>query len=156
LRYCRWQYCSSQGADKRNTYCLYEAENGEAIREAARRAVLPADVVVELAGEGSSILIATFFVLRCLGYTDTGHRDDHMTANRRHMSLSSLSRRPVLIAMMVYSVAYGAATYTVWREATSISDQRKCEKHYLVQTQVVGGSETEGSLIYGATLHFLI
>jgi hypothetical protein len=81
-----------------------------------------------------------------------------MTANRRHMSLSSLSRRPVLIAMMVYSVAYGAATYTVWREATSISDQRKCEKHYLVQSsaQIVGGSETEGSLIYGATLHFLI
>ena len=29
-------------ADKRKTYCLYEAESGEAIREAARRAGLPA------------------------------------------------------------------------------------------------------------------
>jgi len=38
-------------ADKRKTYCLYEAENAEAIREAARRAGLPADVVIELAGE---------------------------------------------------------------------------------------------------------
>jgi len=38
-------------ADKRKTYCLYEAENGDAIREAARRAGLPADIVIELAGE---------------------------------------------------------------------------------------------------------
>jgi hypothetical protein len=38
-------------ADKRKTYCLYEAENAEAIREAARRAGLPADIVIELAGE---------------------------------------------------------------------------------------------------------
>lgn len=35
-------------ADKRNTYCLYEAANAEAIREAARRLNLPADVIVEL------------------------------------------------------------------------------------------------------------
>jgi hypothetical protein len=38
-------------ADKRKTYCLYEAESGDAIREAARRAGLPADAVIELAGE---------------------------------------------------------------------------------------------------------
>ena len=38
-------------ADKRKTYCLYEAENGDAIREAARRAGLPADIIIELAGE---------------------------------------------------------------------------------------------------------
>ena len=38
-------------ADKRKTYCLYEAESGDAIREAARRAGLPADIVIELAGE---------------------------------------------------------------------------------------------------------
>lgn len=38
-------------ADKRKTYCLYEADNGDAIRDAARRAGLPADVVIELAGE---------------------------------------------------------------------------------------------------------
>ncbi len=35
-------------AGKKKTYCLYEAPNAEAIREAARRAHLPADVVVEV------------------------------------------------------------------------------------------------------------
>lgn len=35
-------------ADKRKTYCLYEAPNAEAIREAAQRLKLPADVIVEL------------------------------------------------------------------------------------------------------------
>jgi len=35
-------------ADKKKTYCLYEAANPEAIREAARRANLPADVIVEV------------------------------------------------------------------------------------------------------------
>jgi hypothetical protein len=35
-------------ADKKKTYCLYEAPNAEAIREAARRANIPADVVVEV------------------------------------------------------------------------------------------------------------
>jgi hypothetical protein len=33
-------------ADKRKTYCLYEAKDPEAIREAARRANIPADVIV--------------------------------------------------------------------------------------------------------------
>jgi hypothetical protein len=46
----KWLY-SFLSADKRKTYCLYEAEDGDAIREAARRAGLPADVIVELAGE---------------------------------------------------------------------------------------------------------
>jgi hypothetical protein len=32
-------------ADKRKTYCLYEAPTAEAIREAARRAGVPADVI---------------------------------------------------------------------------------------------------------------
>jgi len=35
-------------ADKKKTYCLYEAPTAEAVREAARRAGLPADVVVEV------------------------------------------------------------------------------------------------------------
>jgi Protein of unknown function (DUF4242) len=35
-------------ADKKKTWCLYEADSAEAIREAARRADLPADVVVEV------------------------------------------------------------------------------------------------------------
>jgi len=46
----KWLH-SFLSADKRKTYCLYEAENGDAIREAARRAGLPADIVMELAGE---------------------------------------------------------------------------------------------------------
>jgi hypothetical protein len=46
----KWLY-SFLSADKRKTYCLYEAANGDAIREAARRAGLPADIVIELAGE---------------------------------------------------------------------------------------------------------
>jgi hypothetical protein len=33
-------------ADKKKTYCLYEAPNAELIREAARRNNLPADVII--------------------------------------------------------------------------------------------------------------
>jgi hypothetical protein len=46
----KWLY-SFLSADKRKTYGLYEAESGDAIREAAARAGLPADIVMELAGE---------------------------------------------------------------------------------------------------------
>jgi len=46
----KWLY-SFLSADKRKTYCLYEAASGDAIREAARRAGLPADIIIELAGE---------------------------------------------------------------------------------------------------------
>jgi hypothetical protein len=78
-----------------------------------------------------------------------------MTAKHRYMSLSSLIRRPVLIAMMVYSVAYGAATFAVWREVTSISSHRVCN---LVQDPAhsVGATETPGSRMNGATRHFPI
>ncbi|MFZ0603091.1 MAG: DUF4242 domain-containing protein [Roseiarcus sp.] len=38
-------------ADKRKTYCLYEAPNPEAIRAAARRNNIPADVIIEIGGE---------------------------------------------------------------------------------------------------------
>jgi hypothetical protein len=41
----QWLY-SFLSADKRKTYCLYEAPTAEAIREAARRAGVPADVIV--------------------------------------------------------------------------------------------------------------
>jgi len=34
--------------DKKKTYCLYEAPSAGAIRETARRAHLPADVIVEV------------------------------------------------------------------------------------------------------------
>lgn len=43
----RWLY-SFLSADKRKTYCLYEAPSPEAIRRAANRAGLPADVIVEV------------------------------------------------------------------------------------------------------------
>jgi hypothetical protein len=43
----RWLY-SFLSADKRKTYCLYEAPSPEAIKTAAARAGLPADVVVEV------------------------------------------------------------------------------------------------------------
>jgi uncharacterized protein DUF4242 len=35
-------------ADKKKTYCLYEAPNPDAIREAAQKLNIPADVIVEL------------------------------------------------------------------------------------------------------------
>ncbi|MGH9030380.1 MAG: DUF4242 domain-containing protein [Acidimicrobiales bacterium] len=43
----RWLY-SFLSADKRKTYCLYEAPSQEAIQRAAKRAELPADVIVEV------------------------------------------------------------------------------------------------------------
>jgi hypothetical protein len=45
----QWLY-SFLSADKRKTYCLYEAPSAEAIRRAAVRAGLPADVIVEMTG----------------------------------------------------------------------------------------------------------
>ena len=43
----KWLF-SFLSADKKKTYCLYEAPNAEAIRIAARRLNLPADSVVEV------------------------------------------------------------------------------------------------------------
>jgi hypothetical protein len=43
----QWLF-SFLSADKKKTYCLYEAPSAEAIREAARKLNLPADVIVEL------------------------------------------------------------------------------------------------------------
>jgi uncharacterized protein DUF4242 len=43
----RWLF-SFLSPDKRKTYCLYEAPNAEAIRSAARRLNIPADVIVEV------------------------------------------------------------------------------------------------------------
>ena len=42
-----WVY-SFLSADRKKTYCLYEAPSVEAIREAARRNGLPADSVIEV------------------------------------------------------------------------------------------------------------
>ena len=35
-------------ADKKKTYCLYEGPSAESVREAARRANIPANVVIEV------------------------------------------------------------------------------------------------------------
>ena len=43
----KWLF-SFLSPDKRKTYCLYEAPNAEAIRVAARRANIHADVVIEV------------------------------------------------------------------------------------------------------------
>ncbi len=43
----RWLF-SFLSADRRRTYCLYEAPSAEAIVAAARRADVPADAVVEV------------------------------------------------------------------------------------------------------------
>lgn len=43
----RWLY-SFLSADKRKSYCLYEAPSQQAIRDAAERAGMPADVIVEV------------------------------------------------------------------------------------------------------------
>ena len=43
----RWLF-SFLSADRRRTYCLYEAPSPDAIRAAARRANVPADVITEV------------------------------------------------------------------------------------------------------------
>ncbi|HSC03069.1 MAG TPA: DUF4242 domain-containing protein [Solirubrobacteraceae bacterium] len=43
----RWLF-SFLSADRRRTYCLYEAPTAEAIMSAARRADIPADAIVEV------------------------------------------------------------------------------------------------------------
>jgi hypothetical protein len=56
----RW-LMSFLSADKRKTYCLYEAESAEAILRAAARAGLPADVVTEVTArvlpDGSQVAV---------------------------------------------------------------------------------------------------
>jgi HEAT repeat protein len=46
----RW-LISFLSADKKKTFCLYEASSAEAIREAARRAGIPADTIIEVGDE---------------------------------------------------------------------------------------------------------
>jgi hypothetical protein len=43
----QWLF-SFLSADRKKSYCLYEAPGPEAIREAARRANIPADAIVEV------------------------------------------------------------------------------------------------------------
>jgi hypothetical protein len=43
----QWLF-SFLSADKKKTYCLYEAPSAEAIREQAQRLHIPADVIIEV------------------------------------------------------------------------------------------------------------
>src|SRR5262245_29204107 len=43
----RWLY-SFLSADKRKTYCLYEAPNAQALKEHAKRLGIPADSIIEV------------------------------------------------------------------------------------------------------------
>jgi hypothetical protein len=45
-------------ADKRKTYCLYEADSAEAIMEAARRNGIPADVIIEVSEIDPAAILA--------------------------------------------------------------------------------------------------
>jgi len=49
-----WLY-SFLTADKRKTYCLYEAADEQALREAARRANIPADVIIAVSKFGPEL-----------------------------------------------------------------------------------------------------
>ena len=44
-------------ADKRRTYCLYEAADENALREAARRADIPADVIIAASKFGPELAL---------------------------------------------------------------------------------------------------
>jgi hypothetical protein len=52
----QWLF-SFLSADKKKTYCLYEAPSAEAIREAARSLNAPADVIVEVDKLHSEMLV---------------------------------------------------------------------------------------------------
>jgi hypothetical protein len=46
----KWLF-SFLSADRKKTFCLYEAPSADAIRIAARRANLPADAIIEIGDE---------------------------------------------------------------------------------------------------------
>jgi hypothetical protein len=53
----KWLF-SFLSADKKKTYCLYEAPSAEAIRKAAKRNNIPADVIIEIGRELSPAMFA--------------------------------------------------------------------------------------------------
>jgi len=54
----RWLY-SFLSADKRKTYCLYEAPNAQALREHAQRLGIPADSIIEVSRIQPEVLVQT-------------------------------------------------------------------------------------------------
>ncbi len=65
-----------------------------------------------------------------------------MASNFFHVRLSSLSRRPVLTAMMVFSVGFGIAAFALWRVSTCPSNPQKSRVPYLVQVTAHLGRPT--------------
>ena len=61
-------------ADKRKTYCLYEAPSAEAIREAARRLDMPADVIIEVSELNPAAYLTPEDVLKRSGFSPTVFR----------------------------------------------------------------------------------
>ena len=61
----QWLF-SFLSADKKKTYCLYEASNAELLREQAKRLNIPADAIIEVdeiatpAGDARSIDAVTY------------------------------------------------------------------------------------------------
>ena len=51
----RWLF-SFLSADRRHTYCLYEAPSPDAIRAAAKRANVPADAIVEVTSASPALV----------------------------------------------------------------------------------------------------
>ena len=49
------------------------------------------------------------------------------------LSLNTLSRRPVLTAMVVFLVAFGIVAFVVWRAASSHSNPQRTSFPYLVR-----------------------
>jgi hypothetical protein len=95
--------------------------------------------------------LATFVVLTCCdgsGTEDIAMR--HSAAYFNHLGSSSLGRRPVLTAIMVYTVFFGVAgsmaAFAVWRASSNCPIQRKCEHLYVVQIAagVAGRSDPRG------------
>jgi hypothetical protein len=56
-----------------------------------------------------------------------------MAGNHSCLSINGLNRRPVLTAMIVYSLVYGVAAAAVWWEVTGNPTAPKCEDLYLAQ-----------------------
>ncbi len=52
----KWLF-SFLSADKKKTYCLYEAPSAAAIREAAQRLGIPADVIVEVSKLDPAVIV---------------------------------------------------------------------------------------------------
>jgi|ERR1035441_1667116 hypothetical protein len=89
--------------------------------------------------------LATFVVLPCCYGSGTRNiSTTNMAANFSNLGLSSLHRRPVLTALMVYFVGFAVVAFAVWRGASSNPNPRKCEEQYLVQSSadIVGRSDT--------------